>query len=261
MTSPIHVFTPRKELRSLVESFDVRRGGDAVSVSCGLPCVDTNIVLNFGVPLRELLSSGGLKTHPRFAVYGCGPTLARYEWRPGVDMIIARLKPGAAGAFLENPCSDFVNDVVPLEDDWGFEARLLGERICGVGSPLRRVMMFEDSLLRRLSRRQSAPPSMIEALRLIESNRGMLPIGRFTEALGVTQRHLNRHFGRWVGMSLKLVSRVVRFNSLTERLREGQGVDWGQEVYDFGFSDQSHLIREFRQFTGMTPTTFLAANG
>ena len=57
-----------------------------------------------------------------------------------------------------------------------------------------------------------------------------------------------------IGLPPKVVARVLRF----ERARELAGtMPWGELAYECGFSDQSHLIAEFRRITGRTPGTFL----
>lgn len=254
-----HSFTPRKGLRDYVEAFEILEGGSRTSTTFGLPCVDTDIVLNFGTPLKEVLPGGTRKVHPRFAVYGAGPTAARYEWSPDSALLIARLRPGAAALFLKNPCARFVNEVVPLEEDWGETALRMEERLAGIRSPLRRVMVFEDFMAERMAASQPPPAPMLEALRLIGETRGMAPVGGLAESLGVSHRMLNRHFDRWVGMSLKLASRVLRFERMAKSLEGSRAADWAGVACDFGFVDQSHLIRDFREFIRMTPAEYLAS--
>jgi hypothetical protein len=60
-----------------------------------------------------------------------------------------------------------------------------------------------------------------------------------------------------VWLAPKTAARLVRFNEVWRRL-EGQAPDWADLARDAGYADQAHLVRDFRQLTGMTPTAYLA---
>jgi transcriptional regulator GlxA family with amidase domain len=76
--------------------------------------------------------------------------------------------------------------------------------------------------------------------------------------VGWSHRHLLTRFRQQVGLGPKTAARLVRFNGVWRRLDEDQPLDWGLVAAEVGYADQAHLVREFRQFTGTTPTGFLA---
>jgi methylphosphotriester-DNA--protein-cysteine methyltransferase len=72
--------------------------------------------------------------------------------------------------------------------------------------------------------------------------------------LSVSQ--LERGFKRHVGVGPKLLARQTRASALAaEALREPRP-DWAWLAYWYGFSDQAHLMREFRELMGLTPAAF-----
>ena len=86
-----------------------------------------------------------------------------------------------------------------------------------------------------------------------------MPIGRLADEVGWSHRHLIARFRRQVGLRPKMVARLVRFDGLCRRLDQAGGrPDWGRVAAEAGYADQAHLARDFRQFTGTTPTQFLA---
>jgi len=87
----------------------------------------------------------------------------------------------------------------------------------------------------------------------IEKSWGMCPIERIVGATGYTERHLSDTFRRHVGISMKLFSRIVRFQQcLTEIQRSG--VQHLKAVaQNFGYFDQAHFVHEFREFSLTTP--------
>jgi AraC-like DNA-binding protein len=69
---------------------------------------------------------------------------------------------------------------------------------------------------------------------------------------------LRRRFDHDLGLSPKRYQRLVRFGRVIEHLRAPRRRQWCDVAATLGYSDQAHLIHEFRDFTGVTPTAFLA---
>jgi methylphosphotriester-DNA--protein-cysteine methyltransferase len=85
-----------------------------------------------------------------------------------------------------------------------------------------------------------------------------VPIGRVAEEVGWSHKHLITRFRRQVGLRPKTAARLVRFDGVLGRLDGRQPLDWGLVAREAGYADQAHLIRDFHQFTGTTPTEFVA---
>jgi methylphosphotriester-DNA--protein-cysteine methyltransferase len=89
----------------------------------------------------------------------------------------------------------------------------------------------------------------------------LLSVGKSVEnvarVLGVTRQHLRRKFIERVGVGPKTFARVARFQRVLAETRRGQRPEWAGIAVDLGYADQSHLIAEFREFSGATPVPFL----
>ena len=73
---------------------------------------------------------------------------------------------------------------------------------------------------------------------------------------GVSRQYLTRVFREDVGVSPKLYCRLSRFQAALKLARKGEQVNWADLAIGAGYTDQSHMIAEFREFSGMTPGTF-----
>lgn len=89
--------------------------------------------------------------------------------------------------------------------------------------------------------------------RIVESG-GRADIGRLARELGYSHKHIVRLFRDQVGMPPKRLARLVRFEALARRIRQGRRQPWSDLAFELGFSDQAHLIREARRHSGLTPT-------
>jgi transcriptional regulator GlxA family with amidase domain len=88
----------------------------------------------------------------------------------------------------------------------------------------------------------------------IAASGGRMPVDELAVKTGYTRKHLASLFKRQVGLSPKALARVHRFRGALSLLDRANGqVPWAALAEQCGFYDQSHLINEFRRFTGFSP--------
>ncbi len=91
---------------------------------------------------------------------------------------------------------------------------------------------------------------------LIETN-GCISLKTLREELKVSERTFERKFKEYVGISPRMFARICKFQSVLGQLRSADYSKLSDVAYNHDFSDQSHFIRTFKEFTGMTPTEYL----
>ncbi len=85
------------------------------------------------------------------------------------------------------------------------------------------------------------------------------PIADIAEEVGVSHGQLDRDVKRVVGLTPRVLARLLRMRRLLEALDVHGEVAWSGHAHDLGWYDQAHLIRDFRRHTGVTPSAYLAA--
>jgi AraC-like DNA-binding protein len=85
------------------------------------------------------------------------------------------------------------------------------------------------------------------------------PIADIAAGLGVSHGHLDRQFTDQVGLSPRTLARILRMRRLLEEIDVHGSVEWADKAAELGWSDQAHLIRDFKRHTGVTPSEYLAA--
>jgi len=61
-----------------------------------------------------------------------------------------------------------------------------------------------------------------------------------------------------IGVTPKSYIQMARFKIILTQLDQHNDADWMQLVNDFGFHDQAHFIKTFKQFSGITPSSYLS---
>ncbi|RVB66322.1 AraC family transcriptional regulator, partial [Mesorhizobium sp. M7A.F.Ca.CA.002.04.1.1] len=116
-----------------------------------------------------------------------------------------------------------------------------------------RFDMAEAFVTARLEKAAETPLEIAWAYDRIITSGGRTRIASIAERLGWSRKHLAGSFSNAIGMGPKTLSRIVRFNRALGLSRQ-QAVDWADIAADCGYADQAHLVREFRDLAGETPT-------
>ena len=174
--------------------------------------------------------------------------------------VAVRFRPGAAGMFLGVPLHVLTDlDVAVTEFSALGDVRRLADQLWQPGrDDAGRLRLIEQHLLARLPSIEPADALVGTALAALDRSGGALRIETLVAQLGVSRQHLAAQFRTHVGLPPKLYARIQRFRRATETLRQPApaGVDWAQLALACGYFDQSHLIRDFREFADSTPENF-----
>ena len=249
-------YAPSEALRPFVVCFWTREATGARAAAPGqvhriLPdgCID--IVLEFNGPADEPESAMVVGTMTKALVLDA---TASPECFVGV-----RFRPGKAAAFLNLPASEVTDLRLSLDDVWR-DAPDVREAMAASSTAIARVRALERVLLSRLTAEADATGRDIdEAVRRIIDAGGSLGITRLAPSLGVTRQHLARRFSQLVGVSPKTFARIVRLSRVVERVRAvppSESVNWSMLALELGYYDQSHLVDEFREMTGVSPAAW-----
>jgi AraC-like DNA-binding protein len=257
-------FAPSDALRPFVECFWTREAAlsDATAgaprpaaVHRVLPDGCMDVILAFSGRTDEPESAMVVGTMTRALVFDAATA-------PGC-FVGVRFRPAKASAFLSLPASEITDLRVPLDDVWR-DAEAVRDAVAAGSGTVARVRAFDRVLAARLARGAAgaghrSQRDVDEAVRLIVEAGGSLGITRLAPSLGVSRQHLARRFAQLVGVSPKVFARVVRLGRVVERVRAvapGERINWSVLALELGYYDQSHLVDEFRELTGVTPSAW-----
>ncbi|MGC9950147.1 MAG: helix-turn-helix domain-containing protein [Bryobacteraceae bacterium] len=167
-------------------------------------------------------------------------------------------KPGGAFPFLGLPASALHNTLVSLEDLWGRLADQLRERLLEAATPQARLRVMERVLLARAAERWERHPAVTYALREFHGLPHTRTIADVTGQIGLSAKRFIQVFSGEVGLTPKLFCRVRRFQRVLRRIGAGRPVEWAAVAADCGYFDQAHFIRDFRAFSGINPSAYIA---
>lgn len=90
--------------------------------------------------------------------------------------------------------------------------------------------------------------------------KGDISVNQVASAAFTTTRTLERNFKQAAGNSVKDVTRVMRFEQVRNRLLLFPDTNLSALAHELGYTDQSHLSREFKRYSGSTPGAFARNN-
>jgi AraC-like DNA-binding protein len=178
------------------------------------------------------------------------------ETKQQSSVIGVHFRPGGAAAFFEEPFGELANRAVAAEDLWGPQLRELREQLLEARSPAAMFELVEAALSRRLNHPIRERLVIGRAVDQFIASPSAVGVRQIREATGFSPKRFIRLFENYVGLTPKVFCRVRRFQTVLDQIVAQRAVDWARVALDCGYFDQSHLIRDFREFSGICPSQY-----
>lgn len=166
-------------------------------------------------------------------------------------------KPGGAFPFLGVPADELADMHVDLEMLWGSAVGRLRERLYEASTATERFHLLEEALIDHLFGSMEHHYAVSAALEVF-ARQVDATVRDIAKNVGLSERRFIQVFKSEVGVTPKLFSRVQRFQQARAIIhRQEKTADWAGIAIECGYFDQSHLIRDFQEFSGMSPAAYL----
>jgi AraC-like DNA-binding protein len=220
-----------------------------------LPNGFTEVMFNLGPPHR-VFEGAGVGVWERSWFSGLHQRAIFIESLEGTHLISIRLHPLAATQLLGFIAAETANSIVDLESFIGEDAGELRDELVAAANHEVRFVLLER-FLRDRKPMTELPAFVRDAASKIELTHGALRVAELHKELDVSRKHLAVSFTRYLGISAKSYAQIQRFLWTLGKLRDSVEVDWSRLAAEAGYSDQSHLVRDFRGVGAASPTEYL----
>ena len=158
---------------------------------------------------------------------------------------------GGASRFFSMPMTEIANQVVRLQNVWHKDGTLLRERLLDARTPALKLRVFEGMLLDHL--KLEFDPAIQYAITALRAG---AQVSQVAWRLGLSPRTLERRFSSQVGVTPKRFARVHRLQKVLRAVRRSTKPDWCALAAEHGYTDQAHLIHDFRDLADIMPSEY-----
>jgi AraC-like DNA-binding protein len=154
------------------------------------------------------------------------------------------------------PLSEITNHTYDADAVLGKPVRELKQRLGNSETFQQRGSIANHFFAERLKHAQAIDRMAFAADRILNSS-GNLSSAELAGQTGIGVRQFQREFSARFGASPKLFSRIVRFQNALDTKARSSTKSWTDVAQELGYYDQMHMVHEFREFTGESPTETL----
>ncbi|MEO0533971.1 MAG: helix-turn-helix domain-containing protein [Cyanobacteria bacterium P01_A01_bin.123] len=252
-----HTYKPNKYLSNFVKYYwqlELNSNLQTAHAERVIPSGELQIIFHYRTPFREISKHNQSLIQPQCLICGQQTEYKDVITAPGsVGMLAVVFYPYALSAFFPNPVSEFTNQSIALDNFFQSETKELQERIIEADDIRLRILLVENFLLNRLSIPNRFSIAR-EAVNMIAGANGQITISEAARKLNISKRQFERIFLENVGVSPKKFGRIIRLNTAIKLFKRADSLT--TLTYEAGYFDPSHLIRDFREFTGLSPKAF-----
>jgi AraC-like DNA-binding protein len=256
------IFTPSSDLQPFVKCFwsldDLANGHPIRQRVVPDGCME--MIFHYGDLYRQYFEDGSSILQPRSFLYGQITRFLEIAPTGNSGIISARFFPEGFLPFTDRPIASFEDKATSLEDLFGEKGINLQEQVLLASSNLDRIGLIESFLIDQLKTPNSIDTLTKACVEVILRSRGQIDVTTLADKMNIHRRKMERRFSSVIGMSPKQLARIIRLQSTIKMLEQNSFTNLSTLAYENGYFDQAHFIKDFKEFTGLSPKSFYSDN-
>lgn len=245
-------FIPTEQLKPFVRTYRIIESQDEL-VNRVLP--NTSLAIAFRCKGNvNYIRENRYDNLPISTISGIRKSVRLINYSEQTVTIVILFKEAGAKAFFKEPLHELFEESVSLDNFIPQKKiAIIEELLAEAKTNNQKIAIIEQFLLSRLH--DYKPDKLISAaIAIIQSKKGVIKIKELADTLYISQDAFEKRFRKTIGSSPKQFCYVVRIKSIIDQKQDNQNLI--DLAFDAGYFDQPHFNKDFKLFTGQTPSEF-----
>lgn len=248
----IAAYIPTEQLQPFIKAYKIieSRYGTTNRV---LPSTSFAMAFNFKGRI-SYLNNANKKTLPLATISGLQKTTRLINYDTDTSAIIVIFKQTGLTAFLKQPLYELFGQSIALDHFFlASEILNLQEQLFVCKSNVERITILEQFLLSKLIH-FNADKLISAAINKINAENGNIRVKELAKEFFISQDAFEKRFRKTTGATPKQFSHILKMNTA---IAQHKSVPSFLDIaFENGYYDQPHFNKDFKAFTGQTPTYF-----
>lgn len=255
-------FEPGKDLSTLVKCYwtlESPKDNDPQRQTI-VPDGCMEMIFHYGNLYKQYIENNNSILQPRCFVFGQLTQPLDIEPTGNTGIFSVRFHPSGFMPFATMPIKEMENKAVSLEKLFAKDGLEIERDILNATTTAERINLIEKFLLRRLANTDTISRIVKSTVETILTANGHLNVDELSKQVNINRRQLERKFSSTIGLSPKQLSKTIRLQATLKILLNKQFTSLTALAYEGEYYDQAHFIKDFKEFTGLTPKEFYGVN-
>lgn len=218
------------------------------------------MIFHYGDRYRQYTEDGNFIIQPACFVFGQITSPLDIEPSGHTGIFAVRFYPDGFTPFINSSIQVMANKAVPLQELFGADGLSLEQSVLDESTAEGRIQCIESFLLEILTSAENIDRIAKSSVEFILKLNGKLSVDELAAELNINRRQLERKFAATIGLSPKQLSKVIRLQSVLKMMAAKEFTSLASVAYEGDYYDQAHFIKDFKEFTGLSPKQFYAHN-
>ncbi len=225
------------------------------------PSAFTSMVFNYGNPYSVKNVKYESVSVPQSFLTGQATTSYHLSLMGTIGMVGIVFRPTAMHTLFNLPLGELTDERLSIMEILrGGEIMDLQDKIIEAQNTAERMDLLTHFLSIQLMKNEYRFDTVDFTANQIVDAKGLINVSDMMNNLFMCRRQFERKFFQKVGLSPKFYARTRRLGYLCSLMAGKRQVNWHSMLYDCGYYDQAHFIKDFTAFLGRTPTDYLKNN-